>query len=265
MKVGNVDAMDNRQDKPIVTKADLLAGFRAVGVREGAIIGVHSSLSRFGYVEGGADTVVDALLEAVTPTGSVVVPSYSKNIERFELTPEERARGITWKSRILPFDKSKEACWTGKIPDTFWRRPTALRGDHISHSLAAIGPHAAALIQGWHKLRDLDGAILLLGVTLANCSSMHLAEEGITLPDYIIRAMTMPADLRAKYPHAGWEIGFGPYPDFMLMEGPAQAKGIMQLIRIGNSVVRYAKLHELLSLYAEYLRECPEAFYHGCL
>jgi aminoglycoside N3'-acetyltransferase len=252
-------------DKPVVTKADLLAGFRTVGVQEGGIIGVHSSLSRFGYVEGGAHTVVDALLEAVGPTGSVVVPSYSQNLERFELTDEERALGITWKSRLLPFDKSKDACWTGKIPDTLWRRPQALRGDNISHSLAAIGPHAEELIRGWHKLRDLDGSILLLGVTLANCSSMHLAEEGIALPQYILDKMTTPAALRAKYPPQEWEIGYGPYPDFMLMEGPAQARGVMQLARIGNAIVRCASLRALLALYAEYLGECPEAFYHGCV
>ncbi len=253
------------QDKPIVTKADLIKGFRTVGVTEGSIIGVHSSLSRFGYVEGGADTVVDALLEAVGPAGSAVVPSYSTNVEHVEKTPQEAALGMTWKMRILPFDKTRDGCDTGKIPDTFWRRPEARRGDHPTHSLAAIGPHAPGLIDDWYQLRDLDGSVLLLGVTLANCSAMHLAEEGITLPQYIVDKMTLPANLRAKYPHDQWVIGFGPYPDFMLMEGPAQYKGVMQVTRIGNAIVRHAKLRPLIELYAQYLRKCPEAFYHGCL
>lgn len=39
----------------------------------------------------------------------------------------------------------------------------------------------------------------------------------------------------------------------------------MHLVRIGDAVVRLARLRELIDLYAEYLRRCPEAFYHGCV
>jgi aminoglycoside 3-N-acetyltransferase len=256
----------DRADRPVVTKADLKRGFCEVGVRGGHIVGVHSSLSRFGYVEGGADTVIDALLESVGPSGSVVMPSYSNNVERdVPKTPEEEALGVTWKSRILPYNPRTDSTWTGKITDTFWRRPEALRGSHPTHSLAVIGPHAAALIEGWHALLELDGYILLLGVTLANCSSLHLGEEGITLPDYILRKITMPAALREKYPEGEWEIGYGPYPDFVLLEGPCQAKGLMQLARVGNAVIRYARLRDLVELYADYVRWCPEVFFHGCV
>ncbi len=251
--------------KTVVTKNHLKRGFRSLGITKGDIIGVHSSLSKFGWVEGGADTVIDAMLETVGKTGTVVVPSYSQNRERLEATPEEKAMGVTWKSRVLPFDPTRDACWTGRIPDTLWRRPGALRGTQHLHSLAAIGPHAAVAVQGWHKFLELDGKILLLGVTLANCSSMHLAEDGITLPRYIVEKTTLPEELSRKYPSEEWEIGYGPYPDFMLMEGPAQAKGIMQLTRIGDAVVRAARLRDLIDLYAQYLRRSPEAFYHGCV
>jgi len=252
-------------DRTVVTRTDLVRGLREVGIREGDIIGVHSSLSRFGYVEGGAEAVVEALLEAVGPSGSVVVPTYSKNVEHVERTPEEKALGMTWKSRILPFDPKTHGCWTGKIPDTFWRRPAAVRGTHPTHSLSAIGPHAEELVKGWHALRDLDGHIVLLGVTLTCCSSMHLAEEGIRLPEYIRAKMTMPKELRDKYPEDQWETGYGPYPDFCLMEGPCQEKGIMALTRVGDAIVKRVRLRELIELYAEYLRRSPEIFYHGCV
>jgi aminoglycoside 3-N-acetyltransferase len=252
-------------DRTVVTKRDLVRGLREVGIRVGDAIGVHSSLSSFGHVEGGAEAVGDALLEAVGPTGSVVVPAYSKNVEHVKRTPEEKALGMTWKSRILPFDPKSHGCWTGKIPDAFWRRPEAVRGAHPTHSLAAIGPKAEQLVKGWHALRDLDGQIVLLGITLTCCSSMHLGEEGIELPRYITSKMAMPAELREKYPEDQWETGYGPYPDFILMEGPCQEKGIMTLVRVGDAVVRRVRLRELIALYAEYLRESPEIFYHGCV
>jgi aminoglycoside N3'-acetyltransferase len=250
--------------KAVVTKNQIKRGFRALGLRKGDIIGVHSSLSSFGHVEGGADAVIDAMLETIGKASSAVVPSYSDNRERLEIAPEEKAMGVTWKTRILPFDPKTAACWTGKIPDTFWRRQEAVRGTQRLHSLSAIGPQAGELIQGWHKLRDLDGYILLLGVTLRCCSSMHLAEEHVQLPRYILERTTIPAELHAKYPADQWELGYGSYPDFTLMEGPCQERGIMKLVRIGDAVVRLVRLRELIDLYANYLRSCPEAFYHGC-
>jgi aminoglycoside 3-N-acetyltransferase len=264
------DAMDRRlrpamTQKATVTRHDLEIGLRALGLKEGSIVGVHSSLSRFGYVEGGADTVIDALLSVVGESGSVVMPTYSKNREEVEITAEERAMGITWKIRILPYAPKTEPCWTGRIPDTFWRRKGVLRGSHRSHSLAAVGPRANELVRGWHGLLKLDGHILLLGITLDNCSAMHLAEEYVQLPDYIRRKITLPPELRDRYPSDQWEIGFGPYPDFVLMEGPSQERDIMKLARIGDAVVRMARLRELIDLYAEYLRRAPEVFYHGCV
>jgi aminoglycoside 3-N-acetyltransferase len=248
-----------------VTRRDIKRGLRALGLRAGDLVGVHSSLSSFGHVEGGADAVIDALRETVGKRGSVVMPTYSTNRERAALTPEDQALGITSKSRILPYDPKTTACWTGKIPDTFRRRPGALRGEHPTHSLAAIGPQASRLAQGWSALLELDGYILLLGVTLECCSALHLAEERVTLPDLIARRMRLPAHLREQYPPGQWMIGFGPYPDFVLMEGPCQQRRIMKLATIGAALARLVRLGALIDLYAECLREYPEAFYHGCV
>jgi len=44
-----------------VSKEDIKAGLRKLGLKKGDIVGVHSSLSSFGYVEGGADAVIDSL------------------------------------------------------------------------------------------------------------------------------------------------------------------------------------------------------------
>lgn len=213
-----------RREKAIVTRPDIEVGLRALGLKEGCIVGIHSSLSGFGYVEGGAEAVIEALVAVAGESGSVVMPTYSNNHEDIAITPEEKAMGVTWKHRILPYNAKTDGCWTGRIPDTFWRRKEAVRGEHPSHSLAAIGPRADELAKGWHKLLDLGGYILLLGVTLANCSSMHLAEQYVRLPDYIRRKATLPPELRTKYPDDEWEIGFGPYPDFVLMEGPCQER-----------------------------------------
>ena len=67
--------MSINENKPHVTYTMLLDGLGSLGLTKGDMVIVHSSLSRFGYVEGGADTVVNALLAAVGPEGTVAVPT----------------------------------------------------------------------------------------------------------------------------------------------------------------------------------------------
>ncbi len=68
---------------PVVTKSDMVAGLRSVGLSRGQHVIVHSSLSRFGRVEGGAETVIAALKEIITPEGTVVMPTFTSRIEFF--------------------------------------------------------------------------------------------------------------------------------------------------------------------------------------
>ena len=56
-----------------VTQQDLVQAFRELGVREGMALEVHSSLSSFGRVEGGAETVIAALMESVGGSGSIFI------------------------------------------------------------------------------------------------------------------------------------------------------------------------------------------------
>ena len=59
------------------TVASLTADLRALGVRDGDVLMVHSSLSALGFVAGGPQAVCDALLGAVGPSGTVAMPSQS--------------------------------------------------------------------------------------------------------------------------------------------------------------------------------------------
>ena len=59
----------------ILTRKDIVKGLRALPINPGDILLVHSSLKSFGRVEGGADAVIDALLETVGAEGTVMVPT----------------------------------------------------------------------------------------------------------------------------------------------------------------------------------------------
>lgn len=244
-----------------VRKEEICGGLRILGLGPGDCVGVHSSLSSFGWVEGGADAVIDALLEVVGPAGTIVMPTYSTNREEVPRTEEDERLGVTWKWRVLPFDPAREPVWTGRIPDTFWRRQEAVRGTHPTHSLAAIGPRAGELCQGWDRLLDADGYILLLGVGLGCCSSMHLAEREVELPEGILRKITAPRELEERYRRENVHFGYGPYPAFGRMEGPCRQHGIIKETVIGEAKVKLVRLRELVGLYADCLRTDPDRFY----
>lgn len=260
-----MDLETKRKFKVHVTKKDIKEGLKKLGLKGGDIVGVHSSLSSFGYVEGGADAVIDALLETVGENGAILMPTYSTNRVEVERTQREVEMGVTWKYRILPYDPKETPCWTGKIPETFRKRSGVVRSFNPTHSLAAIGAKAKELTQGWKKLLENDGYILILGVDLGSCSAMHLAEERVQLPQHILDKIQPPQELLERYGvdlgWPEWDLGYGPYPDFLKMEEPCKEYGIVKEVKIGEAVVKLLRLKELIDLYAEYLRRNPDLFY----
>ena len=131
-----------------VNKEEIKAGLRKLGLKRGDSVGVHSSLKSFGRVEGGADAVIDALLETVGEDGNIVMSTHSANLVEVQRTPEEIAMGVSWLFKISPYDPQKTPVRTGTIPETFRKRNGVIRGSHPSNSVAALGPRARELSEG---------------------------------------------------------------------------------------------------------------------
>jgi aminoglycoside 3-N-acetyltransferase len=244
-----------------VHKDDIKVGLRTLGLKKGDSVGVHSSLSSFGHVEGGADAVIDALLETVGEEGNIVMSTHSANVSEDNRTPEEIAIGVSWLLRLLPYDPKETPVRTGIIPETFRKREGVVRGSHPSNSVAALGPRAKELSEGWYRLLELDGYILLIGVGLESCTAMHLAEKRVQFPERILKKITPPVLLVKKYPEGEWEWDFGPYPDFAKLTQPCLERGIMKTVKVGEATLRLVRLRELIDLYAEYLEKDPDLFY----
>ncbi len=251
----------NEKVKPLVRKEDIKAGLVRLGLKNGDMVGVHSSLSSFGHVEGGANTVIDALLETVGKHGNVVMSTHSANLSKDKRTPEMVSLGISWLFKILPYDPDTTPVTTGIIPETFRKRRGVVRGRHPSLSIAAFGPQAEVLSEGWHRLLELDGSILLIGVGLDRCTAMHLAEKRVRFPDRILEKITPPKWFVEQHPESEWEWDVGPYPDFAKLTRPCIDRGIMKTVKVGEATMRLAKLRGLVDLYVEYLEKNPDLFY----
>src|SRR5919201_6383296 len=111
--------MTQRQE-PGLSREAIVSDLRALRLEAGALVLVHSSLSSLGWVESGAQTVIDALLEAVSPDGTVLVPTLTGTIQDGPEHPPI-------------FDPRATPCWTGIIPETFRRLPSTRRSSHPTH------------------------------------------------------------------------------------------------------------------------------------
>lgn len=91
-----------------LNETDLLNGFRVLGVKKDMMIEVHCSMSSFGNIQGGEDTIINALKNAVGKEGAIVMPSF-KLSPNLPLTDNDKKLGL--KQKIQTFRLS-----VGKIP-----------------------------------------------------------------------------------------------------------------------------------------------------
>ena len=174
------------------TPATLLADLRSLGVETGMTLIVHSSMSQLGWVAGGPQAVVQALLEAVGDAGTVMMPTFSTNLSDptyWQNPPVPESWWPIIKAETPAFDPALTPTrQMGAIVECFRHVPGVRRSSHPTVSFAAAGPRAAELVDRHDladglgdesplaRLYDADGFVLLLGVSHWNNTSLHLAE-----------------------------------------------------------------------------------------
>jgi aminoglycoside 3-N-acetyltransferase len=197
---------------PLVTRDTLAAQLRLLGVEPGEILLVHSSLRSLGWVNGGAVAVVQGLLDALGPSGTLVVPTQSADLSDPALWSRPPVPPQWWdriRATMPPYDPLiTPSRGVGVIPETVRTWPGALRSAHPHTSFAALGPHAREITDGHAldcrlgersplaRLEKLGARVLLLGAGYDACTSFHLAE-------YRIPAPLVPVGRPA--PGGGWE------------------------------------------------------------
>jgi aminoglycoside 3-N-acetyltransferase len=255
---GLEDAMAEARTKsactPLTRKA-IEDGLRQLGLCRGDAVEVHSSLSSLGWVEGGASTVIDALTDVVGGQGTLAMSAYPVS-PPIPLTDEERARGIAWKVRILDPD-SDERTGMGVVSDAFHRRPDVVC-EPGPFRMCAWGRDAHRHAQSYQHLLDVDGWVLLIGVGIDRCSSMHLAER-VPIPEEIAVRFRIPEDILRDYPENEWAIGYGSTPGdpWQAVWEEAEHRGLIRKGRIGQAECALFKARAVTTLYEGLRRSDP--------
>lgn len=241
-----------------MNKAELIAEFRKIGLQEGMNVEVHSSLRSFGFVDGGADAVVDALMACVTDQGSIFMPSLCLSPE-LALTEEDKKLGITTKIKILPGDAPRTAM--GIIADTFRQREGVVTGSGVIRT-SGWGLHGAEAVSGGLDYVIANGGkALLLGVDIYKLTAMHYVEH--LLPAEIRDRFAPTEAVNRIYPPDQWLMECGEYPakPWYTIQNMAYQKGVIQDGYIGKCKYMFFDIWDVVGLYKEMLERNPYKLY----
>ena len=243
------------------TVSSLAYDLRALGIVPGDVLLLHSSYRSLGFVAGGTEAVVRALLAALGAGGTLVVPTHTPDNTDpagWRHPPVPEAWWPVIREHTPGFDPAcTPSRWMGAVAETVRTWPGARRSDHPQVSFAALGAHAADIVEG-HRLDDalgehsplgavyrLDGKVLLLGCDHSSNTSLHLAEwrqaspprattgSAVRLPDGTSRWTT-------------WTDVVTDEDDFDRLGADFEATGGATIGRVGNATARLMRQRTLV-------------------
>lgn len=236
----------------VTSQAELVAQLRALGVREGGVLLVHSSFRAVRPVENGPLGLIAALRAALGPEGTLAMPS---------ATGEDD----------VPFDSATTPNRQdlGIVPSLFWQQPGVVRSAHFD-AVAAIGPRAEWITGGpfvlppaapgsaIDRIRAAEGQILLLGVGHDANTMLHLAE------------LLGGAPYRSDFHYTdadGVEVHYGENDSccekFALADDWLRAEGVQREGRVGNAEARLIEAADLIRVTVPRIAADPLVFLHG--
>lgn len=221
------------------------------------IVLVHSSLSSFGYVVGGAKSVVDALCEITREGGTALFPTLTGTKEHSVQNPPI-------------FNPISNACWTGLIPETARKYEQSIRSLHPTHSVSAIGKDAELLtkdhinsltpcddLSPYGKLaKSENGYILLIGVSHNSSTMFHHVEEiaGVDyhmLDDFVETSIILNSgEIKRHYLLHKW----GTPRNFGVMEPILIERKAQKQVQIGESIIKIVKANIMVEMTLKAIR-----------
>ncbi len=180
------------------TVEELTADLRALGVASGDLVMVHASLRRIGPVVGGGDGVLDALLAAVGPDGTLMMNVGVRDDWGWVNDRPELDR-LALLVDAEPFDPLTTPAEpdNGVLAELFRVRAGAVVSNNPEGRLGALGPLAEGLMADapWddyygpgsplQRLVEAGGKVLRLGADLGTVTLIHYGEYLVDLPSKI--------------------------------------------------------------------------------
>ena len=236
----------------------LVAEFKRIGLEEKDVVFLHSSFKSFGGVEGGPQTVIDALISTLGNEGTLIVPRFNFDFCTY---------GTPWDIRTTPSHM-------GIITEFVRKDPRSFSVFHPIYSFSIIGKHAKELVKHrykgsyskdsiFHKLRILDAKILQIDRVYKGTTMFHHVEEMLGVDYRYIKNFTgIVTDENGK----SYEDTFSIYvlnreQNFFTYVQPIgkilEEKGVMKIDKIGDATIWYMKADDMYRVTADAIKKNP--------
>lgn len=259
------------EKRSIVLKQDIVKALQQAGVQPGQAIMVHTSLSSLGFVCGGAQPVIEALLDCVGADGTVMMPTQSwKNLDP--------AAGVHWeepeewypmiRENWPAYDKDITPTNTmGAVAEMFRRWPGTVRSDHPARSVAAWGKHARYLTDRHDlsnifgedspigRLYELDGYVLLIGVGYDKNTSLHLADVRAEYPGKHMVQESSAVWENGKRVWKTYETLYVDGEDFTEIGKAFEECSTVKKVPLGNGVLTFMKQRSLVDFAVQWIEK----------
>jgi len=234
--------------------AGILSAFRALGLKDHPVI-VHASLKPSGFLEGGAQAVLEAMLVSFA---GLIMPTFTYKTEIIpDVGPPNN--GITYGSGqdlnrlAIPFQPEMPADrMMGVLAETLRNHPAATRTSHPILSFAGIHADLALFTQTLYEplaplgaLAELDGWVVMINVDHTANTSLHYAEKLAGRKQFIRWALAGDRVVEcSNYP--GDSSGFYAIEPYLaadtrrvpLGEGFIQAISLQRLFAVAQELIR---------------------------
>ena len=258
-------------ERQIVLKQDVKDALEKVGVKYGQSIMAHTSLSSLGFVCGGAQIIIEALLEGVGEEGTIMMPTQSwKNLD-----PEA---GVHWeepkewwqliRDNWPAYDKNITPTNTmGAVAEMFRSWPGSLRSDHPARSVAAWGKNAKYLTQNHDlsnifgegspiaKLYELDGYVLLIGVDYDKNTSIHLADVRAEYPGKHMTKESSAIMENGKRVWKTYETLFVDGEDFIDIGKAFELECEVKKVSLGNGTITMMRQRDIVDFAVKWIEK----------
>jgi aminoglycoside 3-N-acetyltransferase len=190
----------------MISRLQLAADFRALGIVPGNVVMAHASVKAVGEVAGGPDVIHLALKDALTAEGTLMMyagcPQYADEVGRGNLSPSEEAE-ILEKLPAFDPETARSARDHGILVEFLRTYPGTRVNPHVAR-FAAWGRQTDHLFssQPWdyafgagsalERLLTVDGKILLLGSDHDTVTFLHYVEHIADIPGKRVARFKVP-------------------------------------------------------------------------
>lgn len=246
----------------MLTKQNLIEEFQAIGVEAGDALQVHSSYKSFGGVDGGPQTVIDALLDTLGDEGSLIMPAFN-----FDFCKGE------------PWDVNETPSHMGIITELVRKDPRSRRIFHPIYSFSIIGKQAEFLTKDRYKssygrdslfgkLRQLDGKIMVVGLAYNDSMTFFHHVEEIEGCDYrYLKDFTgMVTDEKGNtyedtFQMLVRDIDKGVHTMVDPMAELAEEQGLIKHRQIGEAAVKLMNANDIYAFTVREMKRDPKLLY----